>query len=89
MSSSSERSTVVGVFDDREDARQAIEALKDDGFTPDGISILSPDKQATRDMAEETGTHAGSGAATGAVTGGVWKPRAYGMACCPRRANWI
>ena len=70
-SASRERSTVVGVFDDREDARQAIEALKDDGFTPDGISILSPDKQATRDMAEETGTHAGSGAATGAVTGGI------------------
>src|SRR5438874_3979695 len=71
MSTGPERSTVVGVFDDRDDARKAIEALKDDGFTPDGISILSPDKQATRDMAEETGTHAGAGAATGAVTGGI------------------
>jgi uncharacterized protein (TIGR02271 family) len=65
------RSTVVGVFHERDDARQAIEALKDAGFAPDTISILSPDKQATQDMAEETGTHAGSGAATGAVAGGL------------------
>ncbi len=65
------RSTVVGVFHDREDAREAIEALKDEGFAGDSISILSPDKQATQEMAEETGTHAGSAAATGAVAGGV------------------
>jgi uncharacterized protein (TIGR02271 family) len=66
-----QRSTVVGVFHERDDAREAIEALKEAGFAPDAISILSPDKQATATMAEETGTHAGSGAATGAVTGGI------------------
>src|SRR5919206_4015363 len=66
-----QRSTVVGVFHERDDAREAIEALKDADFAPDTISILSPDKQATEDIAEETGTHAGSGAAAGAVTGGV------------------
>src|SRR5579859_3164447 len=71
MSSTPRGATVVGVFRDSEDARQAIEALKDDGFTGDSISILSPDKQATRDIAEDTGTHAGTGAATGAVTGGI------------------
>jgi uncharacterized protein (TIGR02271 family) len=71
MSSTTRGSTVVGVFDDREDAREAIEALKDVGFSGDSISILSPDKQATRDIAEDTGTHAGSGAATGAVAGGI------------------
>jgi uncharacterized protein (TIGR02271 family) len=65
------RSTVVGVFHERDDAREAIEALKDDGFAADSISILSPDKKTTESMAAETGTHAGSGAATGAVTGGV------------------
>jgi uncharacterized protein (TIGR02271 family) len=65
------RSTVVGVFHERDDAREAIEALKDDGFAADSISILSPDKQTTESMAEETGTHAGSGAATGLVAGGV------------------
>jgi Heat induced stress protein YflT len=65
------RSTVVGVFADSADARTAIEALKEDGFTADSISILSPDKQATAAIAEDTGTHAGSGAATGAVAGGI------------------
>ncbi len=66
-----QRSTVVGVFREREQAREAIEALKDGGFAPETISILSPDKQATQDIAEDTGTHAGSAAATGAVAGGV------------------
>jgi uncharacterized protein (TIGR02271 family) len=65
------RTTVVGVFHDRDDAREAIEALKDDGFAADSISILSPDKDETREMAEDTGAHAGSGAATGLVAGGV------------------
>jgi uncharacterized protein (TIGR02271 family) len=64
-------STVVGVFEDRDRAREAIEALKADGFTGDAISILSPDKQATQDIAADTGTHAGTGAVTGAVTGGI------------------
>jgi uncharacterized protein (TIGR02271 family) len=71
MTTSTRGSTVVGVFDDREEAREAIEALKDDGFNGDAISILSPDKQATQEIAEDTGTHAGAGAATGAVAGGI------------------
>jgi uncharacterized protein (TIGR02271 family) len=65
------RSTVVGVFHEPDRAREAIEALKEEGFAADNISVLSPDKRTTESMAEETGTHAGSGAATGAVTGGV------------------
>jgi len=71
MTTTSKGSTVVGVFEDRDDAREAIEALKDDGFAADAISILSPDKQATQQIADDTGTHAGAGAATGAVTGGL------------------
>jgi len=71
MTTRTERSTVVGVFHERDDARDAIEALKDAGFDADRISILSPDKQETRALADETGTHAGSGAATGAVAGGI------------------
>jgi len=65
------RSTVVGVFHELEQARMAIEALKEHGFNPDSISILSPRKEDTQALAEDTGTHAGSGAATGAVTGGI------------------
>jgi uncharacterized protein (TIGR02271 family) len=64
-------STVVGVFEDHEHARDAIEALKDEGFDADSISVLAPDTQVTRDIADDTGSHAGSGAATGAVAGGV------------------
>jgi len=66
-----QRSTVVGVFRERDEARDAIEALKDAGFNANEISILSPDKEQSRAMAEETGTQAGSGAATGAVAGGI------------------
>jgi hypothetical protein len=71
MTQTAQRSTVVGLFRERDQAREAIEALKDAHFPPDSISVLSPDKQATETMAEETGTHAGSAAATGAVTGGI------------------
>jgi len=71
MTSTTRGSTVVGVFDDRERAREAIEALKEHGFSGDAISILTPDKQATQDIADDTGAHAGSGAATGAVAGGL------------------
>jgi uncharacterized protein (TIGR02271 family) len=71
MATRTERSTVVGVFRDPEEARDAVYALKDAGFASDAIGILAPDRDQTRAMAEETGTHAGAGAGTGAVTGGV------------------
>jgi uncharacterized protein (TIGR02271 family) len=64
-------STVVGVFEERDRARDAIEALKDAGFRADSISVLTPDKQATREIAEDTGSHAAEGAASGAIAGGV------------------
>jgi uncharacterized protein (TIGR02271 family) len=64
-------STVVGVFEERDRARDAIEALKDAGFRADSISVLAPDKRATREIAEDTGSNAAEGAATGAIAGGV------------------
>src|SRR5919199_3758103 len=68
-----QRSTVVGVFHDRDSARDAIEALKDAGFSADAIGLLSQDREESRELAEETGTrsHAGEGAATGLVAGGL------------------
>src|SRR5919204_6932029 len=71
MTQTSQRSAVVGVFHERDDAREAIEALKDAGFSPDAISILSPDKQATQALAEDSGATSGASAATGAVAGGL------------------
>ncbi|HLZ28543.1 MAG TPA: general stress protein [Chloroflexota bacterium] len=65
------REVAIGVFEDQEDAREAIGALKTAGFAGDDISILMPDRGETRAMAEQTGSHAGEGAATGLVAGGI------------------
>jgi uncharacterized protein (TIGR02271 family) len=65
------RSTVVGVYENRDDARDAIEALKDAGFRADSISILTPSRESTRAIAKDTGSEAVEGAASGAITGGV------------------
>jgi len=66
-----DRSTVVGVFHDTAAARRAIEALKEAGFTGEHISVLAPDREDTRAVAEDTGTRAGEDAAKGAVAGGI------------------
>jgi uncharacterized protein (TIGR02271 family) len=65
------RNTVVGVFDDRDDAQRAIEALKDAGFRSEDIGITMRDRKEAEALVEDTGTHAGAGAATGAMAGGV------------------
>jgi len=65
------RDTVVGVFHDRDDAQDAINALRDAGFAPDDISVLARDRDQAGALAEDTGTEAGAGAATGALTGGL------------------
>jgi hypothetical protein len=63
--------TVVMVFDERDDARDAINELKDAGFRGEDIGLVARDRGESREMAAETGTHAGEGAATGAITGGI------------------
>jgi hypothetical protein len=65
------RDTVVGIFHDRDDAQDAINALRDAGFAPDEISVLARDRDQAGALAAETGTEAGAGAATGALTGGL------------------
>jgi hypothetical protein len=63
-------STVVGVFEDRKDANQAITELHDAGFGQDqiGVAMRHTDDMAD-DVATKNDTHAGSGALTGALTG--------------------
>jgi hypothetical protein len=61
----------VGVFEDTAEARGAIDALKDAGFAGEHISVLAPDREDTRAVAEETGARAGEDAAKGAVAGGI------------------
>lgn len=65
------RRTVVGVFDQRDDAERAIRELKDAGFAGDQIGIAMRDRDAQGQLVEETGTHAAEGAVTGAVGGGI------------------
>jgi uncharacterized protein YcfJ len=65
------RDTVVAVFDERDDAQDAINALRDNGFMADDISILARDRDVAGKLADDTGTEAATGAATGAVAGGL------------------
>jgi hypothetical protein len=73
MTTPSARSSVVGVFREREQARDAIQALRDAGFEAGDIGLLMRDRAEAPTVAaeEETEHHAGAGAATGAVAGGV------------------
>jgi uncharacterized protein (TIGR02271 family) len=69
--SADHRSTVVGVFRNPDDVRRAVSMLKDAGFSANDVSVLAPERDDTRAIAEETGTRAGGGAATGALAGGI------------------
>lgn len=64
------RHTVVGVFDGPNHAEQALSGLKTAGFTPDQVSVVAQDKRDVQQMADNTDM-AGEGAASGAVAGGV------------------
>ncbi|MGE3912544.1 MAG: general stress protein [Chloroflexota bacterium] len=65
------RDTVAAVFDERDDAQDAINALRDAGFMADDISILARDRDTAGQLAQDTGTEAAAGAATGALAGGL------------------
>ncbi len=61
----------LGVFADQDAAEEAIEDLRDAGYNPKDISIISRDTAVSRSMAEDTGAHMAEGAVSGATTGGV------------------
>ncbi len=62
-------STVAGLFETREQAQSAVEALKDAGFRGDQISIAMRDRRAAADVASQTG--ASNAAEAGIVGGGI------------------
>lgn len=64
-------SRVVESYRSEKEAIEAIEDLKRRGHRSEDISVLGKNEEETRNVTEETGTHAGEGAATGAVTGGA------------------
>jgi uncharacterized protein (TIGR02271 family) len=71
-----QRSTVVGVFEDQRQARQAVEELRRAGFRDDQIGVAARDREARRDVEGKTETYAEEGAVTGVVAGaaagGLW-----------------
>lgn len=67
------RTTVVGVFSDRDDAERALDDLQAAGFREDQLGILTrgDGKTGAETGKREAGTKAPEGAATGAVVGGI------------------
>jgi uncharacterized protein (TIGR02271 family) len=63
--------TVVGVFHNEEDARKAIGALKDAGFSEGQIGVAGSNRGDTKLAAQDSGegNYAGEGAIAGAATG--------------------
>lgn len=65
-----QNSTVVGVFEDRQHANQAITELHQAGFDKNQIGVATRHADGVADASStEHETHAGSGALTGALTG--------------------
>jgi len=73
MTTTSGRSTVVGVFDDRSRAEQAVQDLHAAGFTNEQIGFATHDGEAARPQSGAPGEHteAGEGAAKGLIGGGI------------------
>ncbi len=74
MSSATQSSVVVGVFEDRRHADQAISELRKAGFRQDQIGVAMRHTDGAADASTgtadaDTDTHAESGALTGALTG--------------------
>lgn len=66
------RSTVVGVFENRSDAERAAADLRAAGFPDNAIGVAVRDGDNTGTMADtDTGSNAAGGAATGAIVGGI------------------
>ncbi len=59
------------IFNTRAHAERCVNALLEDGFRQDDVSILAQEQSSSRDLATEKNTKAPEGAATGATTGGV------------------
>jgi hypothetical protein len=63
--------SVYGLFRDRMHVEQGVDALMENGFRSEDISVLLPDNVGTKDFAHEKQTKAPEGATTGAGAGAV------------------
>lgn len=62
---------VLGIYNDRDDAENAIERLRDEGYNPKDISILMKDAGEGKSIAEDTGADVVAGTVSGATTGAI------------------
>src|SRR5437588_8804892 len=62
---------VYGLYRDRAHVEDGVDALVDNGFRTEDISVLMPENMGTKDFAAEKNTKAPEGATTGAGTGAV------------------
>ena len=62
---------VFGIYRDRSETEQAVDALVREGFRTEDISVLLPENAGTKDFAHEKHTKAPEGATTGAGAGAV------------------
>jgi len=62
---------VFGIYRNRLEVEQAVDALRAEGFRSTDISVLFPENEGTKDFAHEKATKAPEGTATGAGTGAV------------------
>jgi len=62
---------VFGIYRDRLHVEQGVDALLEQGFRSEDISVLLPDNVGTKDFAHEKHTKAPEGTAAGAGTGAV------------------
>lgn len=62
---------LLGVFDERSYAQDAISEFKSFGLNPKDISIMMKDISQAEDMASDTGTNIAGGVISGATTGGI------------------
>ncbi|GGF92511.1 general stress protein [Paenibacillus abyssi] len=62
---------IIGVFHTEQEAVDAIEGLKRQGYNTEDISVIAKDKEDVSYVEDATGTKAPQGLATGATAGGV------------------
>jgi len=63
--------SVFGIVGSRAEAETLVGALQSAGFAASDVSVLFPDKGATRDFAHKEGTKAPEGAVVGSGIGGI------------------
>lgn len=62
---------VFGIYSTADQAERAVNALIEDGFASEDVSVLMPDQRSTREFAHHKETKAPEGATAGVTAGGV------------------